>query len=76
MTEVFYWVVDYFDILTFMIIMIVIIEIISTIIIITTTVEIVDPSWIRFVETGGNYAWSHDRHLGDIIEDICVWTNI
>ena len=65
----------------FMIIMIVIIEIIFTIIIITTTVnpsykvqilicmitvKIVDPSWIRFVETGGNYAWSHDRHLGDV----------
>ena len=56
---------------------IIIIEIIVKILIFMTmiTVKIVDPSWIRFVETGGNYAWSHDRNLGDI-EDICEWTNI
>ena len=56
-------------------ILIIIIEIIVKILTFMITVEIVDPSWIRFVETGGNYAWSHDRHLGDI-EDFCVWSNI
>ena len=35
------------------------------------TIEIVNPSGIRLLQTCRNYAWSHDRHL-----KMCVWNDI
>ena len=56
-----------FDIFMIIVISIIIIEIIVKILTFMITIKIVDPSWIRFVETGGNYAWSHDRNLSFIV---------
>ena len=31
--------------------------------IMVVTVKIVHPAWVRLIQTGRNYAWSHNCHL-------------